>query len=433
MGGGAQLGNITMDKATGRQTEYTVFAGFLAFLLGFGVLSAPATAAQSRPQNIWYKVCTNSPYPPTNADVQEGGICQTMVDIRDNKTGVLVGRIAIGNMGGGRYRLHVMVPLGYALAPGALARIGDGQPIKLAFKRCDWAGCYAEAEAGSELPRRMKSGSKIAYLFADTKGKAISVPVPLTGFAAVFDGPAITVGKYRESVKKINDFIKSRPTYDRHAGQEILKVKFSALSRRPTTHSDWYKLCVDVAKPKTPNNKPNHKPHDKPNDNDTEDHPDLLMKISLRTIRVCLTQIDVRDNETSILTGKLALREVPGQDRPQLMALLPLGVSLPDGASVTIGNSKPYKLSFTTCDRAGCYAEVSADPSIADDLRDNTQAAYTGQDESGATLTVRVKLSGFADAFEGRPTPMEVYKAQQRKLAEEIRAKRRKQRDERGD
>ncbi len=40
--------------------------------------------------------------------------------------------------------------------------------------------------------------------------------------------------------------------------------------------------------------------------------------------------------------------------------------------------------------------------------------------KNGSTLTVRLKLSGFADAFEGRPTPMDVYNAQQRKIAADI-------------
>ncbi len=84
-------------------------------------------------------------------------------------------------------------------------------------------------------------------------------------------------------------------------------------------------------------------------------------------------------------------------------------------------------MTYSACDKAGCYAEATVEPSIADVLKANTQIAYAGKDEKGTKVTVPLKLSGFASAFDGPPVPTETYSAEQRKIAEFIRAKLEKQ------
>ncbi len=253
----------------------------------------------------------------------------------------------------------------------------------------------------------MKSGSQIAYLGIDVSGKTLSIPLPLPGFAAAFDGPPMPVSKYKEDVEKIAGVIKDRlkqvPATDQNQALDrdghFLKTKF--WNQHTTTPSKWYKLCLDA--PENPQAQP------------------------AKIVNLCLTQIDIRDNATSILAGKFAVRQIHGKEKPQLLVMLPLGVSLPDGASVTIGSGEPIKLSYSACDKAGCYAEATVEPSIADVLKANTQIAYAGKDEKGTKVTVPLKLSGFASAFDGPPVPIETYNAEQRKLAEFIRAKLEKQ------
>ncbi len=77
---------------------------------------------------------------------------------------------------------------------------------------------------------------------------------------------------------------------------------------------------------------------------------------------MCITQVDVRDNVIGALRGKLALRQTAGQEKPQLLAMLPLGSSLPLGALVKIDDKEPIKLQYQACDQAGCHAEAAGNP-----------------------------------------------------------------------
>jgi invasion protein IalB len=168
----------------------------------------------------------------------------------------------------------------------------------------------------------------------------------------------------------------------------------------------WYKLCLDVpvADPVKPGEQP--KPQ----------KPEEMKKVN-----VCLTQVDVRDNSTAILIGKIAVRQVQGQDKPQMLAMLPLGSALPPGALVKVDDKEPIKLAYTTCDQAGCYAEASIEPATVDQMKTGKQIAYLGIDVTGRALSIPLPLEGFAKAIDGKPVPVEKYNEDQRKIADVIR------------
>ncbi|MBT3071817.1 invasion associated locus B family protein [Rhodomicrobium sp. Az07] len=167
----------------------------------------------------------------------------------------------------------------------------------------------------------------------------------------------------------------------------------------------WYKLCIDV--PVAEATKPGEKPkQQKPED--------------MKKVNVCLTQVDVRDNATAILIGKIAVRQVSGQDKPQLLAMLPLGSALPPGALVKVDDKEPIKLAYTTCDQAGCYAEANIEPALIDQFKKGKQIAYLGIDVTGRALSIPLPLEGFAKAIEGKPVPVDKYNADQQKIAEVI-------------
>lgn len=169
----------------------------------------------------------------------------------------------------------------------------------------------------------------------------------------------------------------------------------------------WYKLCIDVPVAEAP--KPGEKPAEKPADP--------------KKVNVCLTQVDVRDNATAILIGKIAVRQVQGQDKPQMLAMLPLGSALPPGALVKIDDKEPIKLVYTTCDQAGCYAEANVEPAVVEEMKKGKQIAYLGIDVTGRALSIPLPLEGFAKAFEGAPVPVEKYNEDQKKIAEVIRTR----------
>jgi len=170
----------------------------------------------------------------------------------------------------------------------------------------------------------------------------------------------------------------------------------------------WYKLCIDVPTPEPT------KPGEKPKPQKPEE---------MKKTNVCLTQVDVRDNATAILIGKLAVRQIAGQPKPQLLAMLPLGSALPPGALVKVDDKEPIKLVYTTCDQAGCYAEAPIEPALVDQMKTGKQIAYLGIDVTGRALSIPLPLAGFAKAFDGPSMPLDKYNEDQRKIAEVIRAR----------
>ena len=85
----------------------------------------------------------------------------------------------------------------------------------------------------------------------------------------------------------------------------------------PAKKDIWYKLCMDVALPAEAAKAGEKAP--KPED--------------AKKANVCLTEVDVRDNVTALLVGKIAIRQIAGQEKPQLLVMLPLNALLPAGAA----------------------------------------------------------------------------------------------------
>ncbi len=185
--------------------------------------AAPQTAAAGgQNADIWYKLCTDASVPePTKlgeppkqqkpGEMKKVNVCLTEADVRNNATAILVGKLAVRQIAGQpKPHMLVMLPLQSALPPGALVKIDDKEPIKLAYTTCDQAGCYAEANIEPALVNQMKAGKQIAYLGIGVSGRPLSVPLPLAGFAKAIDGPPMSLEKYNEEQRKIAEVIKAR-------------------------------------------------------------------------------------------------------------------------------------------------------------------------------------------------------------------------------
>jgi invasion protein IalB len=183
---------------------------------------APAAGAQA-PVDIWYKLCIDVPTPePTKPgeqpkpqkpeEMKKTNVCLTQVDVRDNATAILVGKLAVRQVAGQpKPQLLVMLPpSGMNLPAGALVKLDDKEPVKLAYTTCDQAGCYAEAAIEPAMIDQMKTGKQIAYLGMDVNGRALSIPLPLEGFAKAHDGAPVPVDKYNEDQRKIAEVIRQR-------------------------------------------------------------------------------------------------------------------------------------------------------------------------------------------------------------------------------
>ena len=149
----------------------------------------------------------------------------------------LIGRVAIRELPGqASYQLEVLLPPGSALPPGALVKIDGGEPIKLAYTRCDASGCYVMVRAGNLVIMQMRSGKQIAYLSVDVRGKALNIPLPLAGFAEAFEGTPKALDKYWADEKKIAEVIAKRlaeaaqGTAGGHAGKQPSFCKYGQKS-----------------------------------------------------------------------------------------------------------------------------------------------------------------------------------------------------------
>jgi invasion protein IalB len=176
----------------------------------------------------------------------------------------------------------------------------------------------------------------------------------------------------------------------------------------------WYKLCNEVPVADQ------QKPGEPPKQQDPKD---------MKKVTICVTQADVRDAQTAILISKIAIRQVKGQEKPDMVAMVPLHPNLPPlavftGARAVIDSNEKdqIKLAYTLCGPTGCFAESILEPAFLDQLKKGKFVIYAGADATGGRArTFQVPLEGFGKAFDGAPKPMEQYTEEQKKMDEFIR------------
>jgi invasion protein IalB len=81
----------------------------------------------------------------------------------------------------------VQLPLGLNLPAGAKLQVDDGTPIDLQIQTCENRGCYASAPIAAEVLAALKSGKQLKVSFQNLGKETITIPMPLTDFAAAYD------------------------------------------------------------------------------------------------------------------------------------------------------------------------------------------------------------------------------------------------------
>lgn len=125
----------------------------------------------------------------------------------------------------------------------------------------------------------------------------------------------------------------------------------------------WYKICFGV--PSGPTAEATYAP------------PQEIRQETGDATKICITQADIRDNATAALIAKVAVRQITGQDKPQLTVMVPLGPALRSPAALQIDNSGPIKLPFATCDKAGCYADAAVETGLLDQMKNGSRVAFS--------------------------------------------------------
>jgi invasion protein IalB len=107
-------------------------------------------------------------------------------------------------------RLVVTVPLGVDLRDNPQASVDGGKPAKLAYAHCQPRGCTADGKVTTEFVTAMRGGKEIALEVKGPLGKSISFALPLTGFAAAYDGQASDAARYAAARQQRVDAIRAR-------------------------------------------------------------------------------------------------------------------------------------------------------------------------------------------------------------------------------
>ena len=79
--------------------------------------------------------------------------------------------------------------------------------------------------------------------------------------------------------------------------------------------------------------------------------------------------------------------------------VLPLGVSLPGGVSITVDDGQPVRLRYERCDGAGCVAPLALGQELIAALKGGRWARVAFFDPSGQEISVPVSLLGFTAGF----------------------------------
>ena len=81
----------------------------------------------------------------------------------------------------------MQLPLGLNLQVGAKFQVDEGKSTDLPIQTCENRGCYAGAAISPEVLAALKSGKELKLSFQNLAKETITVPMPLTDFAAAYD------------------------------------------------------------------------------------------------------------------------------------------------------------------------------------------------------------------------------------------------------
>lgn len=81
----------------------------------------------------------------------------------------------------------LQLPLGLSLPAGARLQVDDGKLLDMKIETCENRGCYASAPVAPDMLAALKSGKQLKISFQNLGKETITIPMPLTDFAAAYD------------------------------------------------------------------------------------------------------------------------------------------------------------------------------------------------------------------------------------------------------
>ena len=81
----------------------------------------------------------------------------------------------------------VQLPLGLNLPAGAKLQVDEGKAYDLQIQTCENRGCYANLPIAPDMLAALRNGKQLKVSFQNLGKEAITIPMPLTDFAAAYD------------------------------------------------------------------------------------------------------------------------------------------------------------------------------------------------------------------------------------------------------
>lgn len=97
---------------------------------------------------------------------------------------------------------------------------------------------------------------------------------------------------------------------------------------------------------------------------------------------------------------QFAVGYVATTDAPIALLSLPLGISLPPGVSIRIGDAQPTRVIVERCEPNGCRAGLKLNEALLSQLRQGTQLTVTFHDAERRPIEVPLSLDGFEAGLE---------------------------------
>jgi invasion protein IalB len=141
----------------------------------------PAEAAPAGNNTGWVARCTSiSRDTPLECAMEQTAVL--------TKTGQLIVLVNIRIAADTRAPVAlIQLPLGLNLPVGAKLQVDEGKAVDVAIQTCEQRGCYISAPIAADILAQLRSGKQLKVSFQNMAKETITIPMPLTDFAAVYD------------------------------------------------------------------------------------------------------------------------------------------------------------------------------------------------------------------------------------------------------
>lgn len=114
---------------------------------------------------------------------------------------------------------------------------------------------------------------------------------------------------------------------------------------------------------------------------------------------VCLALMDVTYIKNKTRFMRVAIQPAR-DDKKNLTLQLPLGLSLPDGALLTVDEKKPAQVIIQTCTQQGCFARTEFTDDMSKNFKAGKKLTVTVKSNQQREIRVELPLTGFTKAVD---------------------------------